>query len=116
MQQRRRYNKTPSRRKVPGTGAQTKLVSRTPIIASEANRSGNDFVVAFDCAVVSNGIPQWTTGAGAVPITVAENTPTNYTLHYAASIVAEDITIPFEDPAFRNAAGGYVLPTIFVGS
>ena len=112
FKQRKHYNKTPSRRKVPGTGAQTIRVRRTPIEIVSLTHNAivtTHTAVVFDQPVIYTGIlPGWTKG-GTTVIGVIQIDAVTFTLTWSALIVATDvIDIPFEDPAFRNNAGGYV--------
>lgn len=117
FKQRRHYNKSASRRKVQAVGGQNIRVRRTPIelVSIEHNAIVTTHtLVTFDQVVYYTGeLPGWTKGATTVS-GVTQVSPTSFSLAWSALIVATDvIDIPFEDPAFRNAAGGYVHPATF---
>lgn len=108
---RRRYNKTPQRRKIPGVGAQTFRGSRTPIGVVSISEAMSVVTVTFDQPVqLGPVLPGWTATAGAATVVsvaqfgVAGNV---FKVTFSEAPTGE-IDIPFEDPGFRNSAGGYV--------
>lgn len=107
----RRYNKTPSRRKVQGVGAQTLRGRRTPIKPTFGIPSTTHVQVTFDQPVIYTGIlPGWVGPTGQTVVSLVIDDPLNVTLAFSSAVAGgTDVTIPFEDPAFRNNAGGYVL-------
>jgi len=110
IRQSRRYNLNPPRRKIPGVGSENQRGSRTPIsFAFEV--STVNLIAFFDQPVIFSGIlPRWSTGiAGADVVSVTRNSAISYTIVYDVSIaLADSVLVPFEDPSFRNANGGYV--------
>lgn len=110
--QNRRYNKNPQRRKIPGVGAEATRPRRTPIIPTIPPRATSAVViVTFNVPVIVKGLPGWTGPTAQHVISVVQNSPTQLTLTFSASIITETlITIPFEDPAIRHMAGGFVQP------
>lgn len=117
--QQRRYNKNPLRRKIPGVGAQNRPTVRTPIGIVSAVLSVNQITVTFDTAVFSPALPGWSAppALGSDQRTVSAVTqvsPVEFVLTMSGAVLAaSDLTIPFEDPGFRNTAGGYVRPPTF---
>ncbi len=107
--QQRRYNLTPQRRKIPGVGAEATRPRRTPILVNSFSHSTITGTVTFNQAVVLSGIPNWPDNSGHLPISAVMASPTVMTVVYDGSI-ATPVTIPFEDPAIRNNAGGFVRP------
>lgn len=116
FKQRRHYNKSASRRKVQAVGGQFNRPRRTPIEITSATSNmitPNNVSVVFNQVVYYTGtLPGWTVLLKTVTA-VIRISPTTFTLSFSGAIVATDlINIPFEDPAFRNAAGGYVHPSV----
>ena len=108
----RRYPNVGTRRKVGLIGQAAQLPRRTPITISNCV-PGASTVVTFDQGgLVLDGIPQWPQNTGAMPTAAALTGPNELTLTYAAP-APTSITVPFEEPAVRNGAGGYVLPGTF---
>jgi hypothetical protein len=106
---RRRYNKTPQRRKIPGVGAQTQRGHRTPINIVSAEGVAEVVTVVFDQPVVLHGLPGWT-GANDAAVVSAEMTDAVTCVMTFATTPTTPLTIPFEDPGIRNSVGGYVRP------
>ena len=107
MKTRKRYNKTPQRRKVPGIGAQTDRGNRTPIGIISSTADTAELTVVFDQPVVLKGLPGWV-GAGSETVIAAEMTdPVTCVMTFSAPVTAP-VAIPFEDPGIRNNVGGYV--------
>lgn len=107
MKIRRRYNKTPSRRRIPGTGAETYRGSRTPIHIVSIQITPPGYVVIFDQPVILKGIPQYAESGGDLPTAAELTGGVTLALTYPAPPV-DPMTVPFEDPGVRNGAGGYV--------
>src|SRR5687768_17011230 len=72
-------------------------------------KSGSVMTIAFAQVVVLKGTPQYTTDlAGITAISAAMTTPTTLALTFSAAVAtATELNVPFEDPAVRNASGGY---------
>lgn len=109
MKSARRYNKTPSRRKVPGVGAQAIRGTRTPIIPTFGVVAGSTIPVTFDQPVIVKGLPDFQGDTGVSPLSVVVDSATQITLTYNTA-PTDPFTVSFEDPAVRNNAGGYVQP------
>ena len=85
-----------------------------PIQVGPWTASGVVLTIEFGQAVSLNGVPQYVTGSGALPVSAALTGPTTLAVHYPAGTPAiTTYTIPFQDPAVRNASGGYVNPGSF---
>lgn len=109
FRQKRSYNKTPSRRRVPGVGAQTQLTRRTPIGINSFTHTTDTGTVTFDQPVILTGLPGWTDAASHTVVSAVMTSPTVMTIVFSGTITTP-VSIPFEDPAVRNSAGGYVRP------
>jgi hypothetical protein len=101
---------TATRRKMQlGPQISTRLTRRTPITVVSVVISGNDAVFTFDQDVILKGSPGYTS-ANSKTVTGADKTGiAEVTVHYDSAPTAP-FTVPFEDPAVRNAAAGYVTP------
>jgi hypothetical protein len=111
LTKRARYKNATLRRQQTSPGTANQRPRRTPIVPTVGAISGSTLPVTFPEAVVYSGIlPGWTTTTRSV-IAVAVTSPTTVTLTFSGSLVGTSpLTIPFEDPAFRNQIGGYVQP------
>lgn len=109
MKTRKRYNKTPARRKIPGVGAETHRTVRTPINIVSCEGTAEVVTVVFDQPVVLSGLPGWTDNGGETVIAAEMTDATTCEMTFSATAVTP-LTIPFEDPGIRNSAGGYVRP------
>lgn len=112
LTRKKRYPNRVARRTFSGIGADNKLTRRTPITIT-ATTPGDTTVVTFDQAVILTGIPQWPNNSDHVPLTAVLSAPDELTLTYPVPDTTTSITVPFEDPAVRNGAGGYVSPGTF---
>jgi hypothetical protein len=114
----RRYNLTPTRRATGSrvtvaVGASNRLARRTPIAVLSMSPTTHFLDVTFDQPVILKGIPQWTDPVQGAPLTAGMTSPTVMRLSYASSPIGGPITVPFEDPAVRNNAAGYVTKQAF---
>jgi hypothetical protein len=84
-------------------------VLASPIGVSSAAKSGSVATIVFNQAVSLDGVPKYTTNLSGITATAASLTsPTTVALTFSASIAtATSLNIPFEEPAVRNASGGY---------
>jgi hypothetical protein len=83
-----------------------------------ATKSGSTVTITFNQAVLppKGGIvPQYTlTGAAVTPMSVAMTSPTTVEVTFSGVVTAAtDINIPYEEPAIRNAIGGFVAQSTF---
>jgi hypothetical protein len=83
------------------------IVSATPALEV--------MTIVFDQPVMLNGVPQYTTDVGgASPVSAALTNPTTLALTFDADVaLATVVNIPHEEPAVRNASGGFVTPRTF---
>jgi len=105
----RHYNKNPQRRVMgSGVGAQAMLTRRTVIVPSFGVPSGSVVTVAFDQDVIySQHLPDYVSANGKVVESVAIVDQMTAELTFDAAPTG-GVTVPFEDLAFRNDAGGHV--------
>ena len=109
--QQRRYNKNPQRRKIPGVGAENLRGSRTPITIESAVRTGNFLDLTFNQPIILKGVPQYENdNDNTLPLSATVSDPANtiVRLVYTGATTGQNFIVPFEDPAIRNNAGGYV--------
>lgn len=108
-----RYNKNPARRKVPGVGGETYRGTRVNFTAVfDGAALSADVTVTFSKPVIYGGIlPGWT-GGGAQTVTgVTQTSATVWVVQFSAAMGAGvPLTVPFEDPSFRDSSGGYLQP------
>ena len=106
----KRYANTAARRKtVAGVGAANRLGSRTPLVPTVTDNATTSVTITFNEQVVIHDVPAYTGGADSITCTAAEQTsPGEVVLTF--NHTATGLTVPFEDPAIRNMAGGYVQP------
>ncbi len=71
--------------------------------------------VTFDQPVALNGTPKYTTDvAGAVAVSAVQTSPTTVAITFDAAVAtATELSIPYEEPAVRNASGGFVSTSTF---
>jgi hypothetical protein len=71
--------------------------------------------VTFDQPVSLQGVPQYTTDvAGADAVSAVLTSPTTIAITFDASVAAAtELRIPYEEPAVRNASGGFVSTSTF---
>ena len=84
-------------------------VRTIPIAISSVTKSGSVMTIVFNQAVMLAGIPAYTTSIAGVTATAASMTDAStVAVTFSAAITtATELNIPFEDPAIRNASGGY---------
>src|SRR5688500_4567499 len=82
----------------------------TPITVTAATAAGSVLTVTFDRPVTLSGVPKYTTTVAGATATSAEQTgPTTVEVTFSASVAAATaLMIPYEEPAVRNASGGFV--------
>lgn len=116
LTKRKRYPNTVARRKMAGSQSAANMITRrTPIVIEDCT-PGDTTVVTFDQAVILQGIPQWPNNSGHMPEAAELTAPNELTLTYPTPDTTTEIIVPFESPAVRNGAGGYVLPGTFPAS
>lgn len=89
--------------------------TKTPVRIVSAIKAAAVLTVTFDQPVILKGVPQYTTDApGADPLSAVMTSPSVMVLTFDATIAAAtEFNIPFEDPAVRSAAGGFVANSTF---
>ena len=87
----------------------------TPIKVTDATKGTTDLTLTVDQSVSLNGVPQITTNlAGITALSAAQTAPTTIVITFSASIAAaNEVLIPYEEPAIRNASGGFVSTSTF---
>lgn len=113
---RKRYPNRVSRRKIPGVGAEAQRPRRTPIEAIAVQAVSTSVTrITFDQPVSLKGVPQYRMQPGNVLGTAVAINDLNTEVSITHSVLTlTSVSIPFEDPACRNAAGGYVNPTVLL--
>ena len=88
----------------------------TPIKVNSASVALAILTVEFDQPVSLSGVPKYAVDVvGADPISAALTTPTTLRITYDTSVAAAtEVTIPYEEPAVRNASGGFVASSLVV--
>lgn len=113
---RKRYPNSAARRKLnAGIGAVAHPYFRTPIHATFGTDGATTLVITLDQPVSLVGVPQYTDNANQLPTAAAITGPQEVTLTYA-NATANDFTVPFQDMAIRNNAGGFVLAGTYTGA
>lgn len=72
----------------------------------------DELVANFSENVITNGVARWTDAADHIVIAMFVTSDFQITFQFDGN-VNFPITIPFQDPAIRNAAAGYVLSGTF---
>ena len=87
----------------------------TPITVTGAAAALAVLTVTYDQAVILNGVPAYTTDvAGADAVSAVQTGPTTIAITFDSSVAAAtEVFIPYEEPAVRNASGGFVSTSTF---
>ena len=73
-----------------------------------ATKAGSTITIVFNQTVSLKGVPQYTTNLAVTPISATLSTPTTLVVTFSGAVTtATTLNIPFQDPAVRNASGGY---------
>ena len=112
FKQRKHYNKSPMRRKIPGVGAETLRGRRTEILPTLVGIVGNVVTVTFDQAVIVSMPSGVLDDDGNTPLSFTQPAPNQVAWTFAAT-PQDTIEFPFEEPSVRNTAGGYVRPGVY---
>jgi hypothetical protein len=106
-----RKSRSPRLRGLTATNPQ----ATTPIKVESASAAGSVVTVEFDQVIALNGTPKYTTDvAGADATSAVQTSPTTIAITFDASVAAAtELTIPYEEPAVRNASGGFVSTSTF---
>ena len=86
-----------------------------PIQVTGATAAGSVVTVTFDQPVSLSGTPAYTTDvAGADAVSAVLTSPTTVAITFDTSVAAAtELRIPYEEPAVRNASGGFVSTSTF---
>lgn len=117
MAKQKRYANTANRRKAnSAVGAANRLTHRQELVPTLGAKSSGSITLTFPQPIVLKGTPAY--GSGSLTVNAATApTPNTLALVFNGSLVASiPLTIPFEDPAVRNAQGGYVRPGAYTFS
>jgi hypothetical protein len=89
--------------------------SATPIGIVSANSAGSVITLVLDQPVTLSGVPGYTTDlSGVTAVSAGLTSPAQLAVTFSGAITtATALNIPFNEPAVRNAAGGFVVPTSF---
>lgn len=92
-----------------------KITRKPPIHIASASVALTVLTVTFDQPIGLKGVPAYETGVlGAAPVSAVQTGPTTIAVTYSVSIaLASTLTIPYQEPAVRNAKGGYVADSVF---
>lgn len=106
----KKRNKDAARRKqATGPGSANQLTQRTPVIMGLSTPTVNAQTATFNQPVVVNGTPGFfdTSSPTITVSSVDVLSATTVRINWSAAPTAA-ITVPFEDPAIRGFAGGYI--------
>jgi len=86
------------------------IQATTPINVVTATAAATMLTVTFDQSVILNGTPAFRLDvAAADPVGALQQGPNKVVITYSAPIdSATKLTLGYNDPAIRNASGGYV--------
>ncbi len=87
----------------------------TPIKVTAAHATGSVLTVTFDGPISLQGVPKYTTSVVGATASSAVMTGMNtVAITFSATVAAAtSVTIPYEEPAIRNASGGFVSTSTF---
>jgi hypothetical protein len=87
----------------------------TPIRIVSASATGAVATVGFDQPIALKGIPAWTTDlVGVTAISAVRTNATTIAITFSGALTAATaLNIPYEEPAVRNASGGFVSTSTF---
>jgi hypothetical protein len=87
----------------------------TPISVTAAVKNTTKITVTFDQPVALKGVPAYTTNlAGVTALSAIKTGPATVEITFSASVAtATTLNIPYEEPAIRNASGGFVSNSTF---
>ena len=107
--------KTPKRTPRRRTIGVTRPQPTAAIKVTDVTVAGSVATVEFDQPVALNGTPAYTTSvAGATAVSAEQTSPTTIAITFDASVAAATaLLIPYEEPAVRNASGGFVSTSTF---
>ena len=80
-----------------------------PIKITNVAFVGSVATVTFDQPVALSGVPQYTSDLAPTPVSAAMTSPTTVAITYSGAVAtATALNVPYEEPAVRNASGGFV--------
>ena len=87
----------------------------TPIQVTGATKLAAVLTLTFDQPVALNGVPKYTTDVvGATALSAVMTGMNTVAITFDATIAtATSVNIPYEEPAIRNASGGFVSTSTF---
>ena len=87
----------------------------TPIKVTDASVTGSVLTVTFDGPISLNGVPKYATSVvGATAMSAVMTGLNTIAITFSATVAAAtSVTIPYEEPAVRNASGGFVSTSTF---
>jgi hypothetical protein len=105
-------SKRNSRRRTIGV---TKPQPTAAIAVTSASVLASVLTVGFDQPVTLNGVPQYTTDVvGATALSAVMVGTNTIDITFSATVAtATEVRIPYEEPAVRNASGGFVSTSTF---
>jgi hypothetical protein len=88
----------------------------TPILVTGRTIAGSVLTLFFDQPVSLSGVPNFLPDVGGVtPVSAAAVARDAVAITYSGSLAgAVVLDLGFQDPAIRNASGGYVTATTFM--
>ena len=97
------------------SGGVTNPQPTTPIKITAASATGSVLTVTFDQPVSLKGVPKYTTDVvGATALSAAMTDMNTLAITFSATVAAAtELKIPYEEPAIRNASGGFVSTSTF---
>ena len=89
--------------------------STTAIGIASATAVGSVLTLVFNQPIALNGTPEYTTDiVGATAVSAVMTNATTVAITFSAAIAAAtEVVIPYEEPAVRNASGGFVSTSTF---
>lgn len=110
LTKRKRYkNQTLRRARTSGSpGARSNSVVASNIVPTSFVHAANNLTVTFPAPVIYSGVlPGYLNNAQHVTA-VSVTSPTVFVLTFSGATAAGNVTVPFQDPAFRSMSAGYV--------
>jgi hypothetical protein len=104
-----------SSRRPPKAGSANLQRRSTPIAVTAATALGAVLTVTYDQAIALNGVPAYTTDVvGATALSAVMVGTNTVAITFSATVAtATEVRIPYEEPAVRNASGGFVSTSTF---
>ncbi len=108
----------PNRRSTRRNIAVNRPQPTTPISVTAAVAAGSVLTITFNQPIALRGVPAYTTDVAGPPapepVSAVLTDPMTLALTFDASVAAAtEVHIPYEEPAVRNASGGFVSTSTF---